>query len=88
MLKASQPASSFSPHRPTPLRPTHPPITLIPLSPPQVKAAKRHHESTAAFIEEGVVRRELSDNFCFYQPQYDSLAGAAGWAQETLRVHA
>lgn len=34
------------------------------------------------------VRRELSDNFCFHQPQYDSLDGAAGWAKETLQVHA
>lgn len=63
-----------------------------PLIPPkktqQVKATKRHHDSVAAFVEEGIVRRELSDNFCFYQPQYDSLEGAAGWAQETLRVHA
>lgn len=54
----------------------------------RVKGVKRYHESVAAFVEEGVVRRELSDNFCFYQPKYDSLEGAAGWAQETLRVHA
>eukprot|EP00511_Aplanochytrium_stocchinoi_P003782 CAMPEP_0204824222 /NCGR_PEP_ID=MMETSP1346-20131115/2255_1 /ASSEMBLY_ACC=CAM_ASM_000771 /TAXON_ID=215587 /ORGANISM="Aplanochytrium stocchinoi, Strain GSBS06" /LENGTH=517 /DNA_ID=CAMNT_0051951249 /DNA_START=83 /DNA_END=1636 /DNA_ORIENTATION=+ len=40
-----------------------------------------------AFIEEGVVRRELSDNFCFYNEKYDSLKGAYGWAQETLREH-
>lgn len=53
----------------------------------KVKAVKRYHDSIAAFIEEGVVRRELSDNFCFYQPEYDSLAAAAGWAQESLRVH-
>ncbi|GAB5034145.1 deoxyribodipyrimidine photo-lyase-like [Nannochloropsis oceanica] len=54
----------------------------------KVKGVKRYHDSVAAFVEEGVVRRELSDNFCFYQPKYDSLEGAAGWAQETLRVHA
>lgn len=40
-----------------------------------------------SFIEESVVRRELSDNFCFYQPHYDTLDGAAGWAKETLQVH-
>jgi len=28
-----------------------------------------------------VVRRELSDNFCFYNQHYDSLTGAAAWAQ-------
>jgi len=38
-------------------------------------------------IEESVVRRELSDNFCHYEPHYDTLDGAAGWARETLEVH-
>ena len=28
-----------------------------------------------AFLEELIVRRELADNFCFYNPQYDSFAG-------------
>lgn len=40
-----------------------------------------------AFFEEVVVRRELSDNFCFYTPSYDSLAGAPAWAQKTLEAH-
>ena len=40
-----------------------------------------------AFVEEAVVRRELADNFCFYNPKYDSVGGASAWAQETLRVH-
>ena len=43
--------------------------------------------SVDAFIEEAVVRRELADNFCFYNPLYDSVGGASAWAQETLRVH-
>lgn len=30
----------------------------------QVKGTKRHHDSVAAFIEEGIIRRELSDNYC------------------------
>merc|ERR1712151_834044 len=39
-------------------------------------------------IEEGLVRRELSDNYVFYTPDdYDKFTGALGWAQETLRVH-
>merc|ERR1711939_1196976 len=29
-----------------------------------------------------VVRRELADNFCHYNEHYDSLAGAAQWAQD------
>lgn len=48
----------------------------------------KHNESVAGFIEELVVRRELSDNFCYHNPKYDSLEGCAAWAQETLRVHA
>ena len=40
-----------------------------------------------SFLEELVVRRELADNFCFYQPQYDSLDGAWNWAQTTLNDH-
>merc|ERR1711939_443664 len=44
----------------------------------------KHAESVASFLEEQIVRRELSDNFCHYQPHYDSLAGAAAWAQRQL----
>merc|ERR1711907_3919 len=51
-----------------------------------VKAAVKN-KSTAEFIEEAVVRSELADNFCFYNPNYDQLSGASGWAQETLEVH-
>jgi deoxyribodipyrimidine photo-lyase len=40
-----------------------------------------------AFLEELIVRRELSDNFCFYNPLYDSFAGLPEWAQKTLREH-
>eukprot|EP00892_Ulva_mutabilis_P009234 jgi/Ulvmu1/6683/UM030_0014.1 len=45
-------------------------------------------EDVEAFIEESVVRRELSDNFCFYETKYDSLECAAAWAQDTLQAHA
>ena len=41
-----------------------------------------------AYVEEGVVRRELTDNFCLYNKNYDSLKGAKGWAQESLEKHA
>lgn len=53
-----------------------------------VKGLRIHNDSTASFVEESVVRRELSDNFCFYNhDHYDSIEGAYGWAQETLMVH-
>jgi deoxyribodipyrimidine photo-lyase len=40
-----------------------------------------------SFFEELVVRRELADNFCHYNPHYDSLAGAPNWSQQTLADH-
>lgn len=40
-----------------------------------------------AYIEELVVRRELSDNYCFYQPHYDSFEGLPEWARKTLEAH-
>ncbi|MFN8474859.1 MAG: deoxyribodipyrimidine photo-lyase [Anaerolineae bacterium] len=44
-------------------------------------------ESVDAFLEELIVRRELSDNFCLYQPAYDSAAAFKGWAKKTLDDH-
>lgn len=41
----------------------------------------------SAFLEELIVRRELSDNFCFYNPHYDSTEGFHRWAKETHRIH-
>ncbi|MED6167865.1 DNA photolyase phr1 [Stylosanthes scabra] len=41
-----------------------------------------------AFLEELIIRRELADNFCFYQLHYDSLQGAWEWARKTLLDHA
>ncbi|XP_062074123.1 deoxyribodipyrimidine photo-lyase isoform X3 [Humulus lupulus] len=49
---------------------------------------KASPEAVDTFLEELVVRRELADNFCFYQPHYDSLQGAWDWARKTLMNHA
>jgi deoxyribodipyrimidine photo-lyase len=40
-----------------------------------------------AFLEELIVRRELSMNFVFYNGQYDSYEGIPGWAKRTLKAH-
>lgn len=53
-----------------------------------VRGARAHADSAKAFIEESVVRRELADNYCLYNPAYDSLDGAASWARESLAAHA
>jgi deoxyribodipyrimidine photo-lyase len=41
-----------------------------------------------AFLEELIVRRELADNYCFYNSRYDQVEGAHAWAQTTLAEHA
>ncbi len=43
--------------------------------------------SQEAFLEELIVRRELADNFCFYNDSYDSITGFPQWAQKTLNEH-
>jgi len=40
-----------------------------------------------AFLEELIVRRELSMNFVFYNPNYDSYKSLPRWAKETLTQH-
>jgi len=40
-----------------------------------------------AFLEELIVRRELSDNFCLYNKKYDSFDGFPEWAKKTLNEH-
>jgi deoxyribodipyrimidine photo-lyase len=53
----------------------------------EVQKKKSNKESRDAFLEELTVRRELSDNFCFYNPDYDRFAGFPEWAQKTLNEH-
>lgn len=44
-------------------------------------------ENTDAFLEELIVRRELADNFCHYNNQYDKVGGFHPWAYATLNEH-
>jgi deoxyribodipyrimidine photo-lyase len=53
----------------------------------EVENCQGHDASRETFLEELIVRRELSDNFCFYQPHYDTFAGFPAWAQKTLNQH-
>lgn len=53
----------------------------------QVSKYKKYKESVDAFREEAIVRRELADNFCFFNEHYDSLKGCTQWAQTTLNDH-
>lgn len=53
----------------------------------EVRTAEFPDPAKAAFLEELIVRRELSDNFCFTNPEYDSIKSFPNWAKETLRKH-
>lgn len=53
-----------------------------------VRADSSLQSDADAMIEELLVRKELSDNFCFYNSDYRSLGGAPQWAQTTLAKHA
>jgi len=44
-------------------------------------------KSAKAFLEEIVVRRELSDNYCYYNQNYDNFRGFPAWSQQTLNDH-
>ncbi len=55
-----------------------------------LKLLKTESDPTAkdAFIEQLFVRKELTDNFCYYNQHYDSFDGLPSWAQTTLNEHA
>ena len=46
-----------------------------------------NYESIESFIEEIVIRKELSDNYCFYNQNYDNISGVQPWALKTLNDH-
>ena len=46
-----------------------------------------NHPSAESFLEELIVRKELSDNFCYYNSNYDSFKGYPDWAKKTLNEH-
>ncbi len=52
-----------------------------------VTGMRAHEASREEFLDELVVRRELSDNFCCYNAAYDSYGCLPSWAKETLKKH-
>lgn len=53
-----------------------------------LEVIKSHkNASKDSFLEELIVRRELADNFCYYNKYYDSFEGFPSWAQKTLHDH-
>jgi deoxyribodipyrimidine photo-lyase len=56
-----------------------------------IRQAREHRRKGGkpyeAFVEELLVRRELSFNFVYHEPHYDSVKCLPGWARETLQEH-
>jgi deoxyribodipyrimidine photo-lyase len=52
-----------------------------------VTAAHATEENKEAYLEELIVRRELSDNYCYYCDDYDRFEGFPEWARKSLDEH-
>ncbi len=61
------------------------------LSPQRAALEALRHGATitpwCAFQEQLIVRRELSDNFCFHTPTYDAIEAFPNWARKSLDAH-
>ena len=53
-----------------------------------LEAKKSDPPCKNAFLEELIVRRELSHNFVYYNPRYDQYAALPPWVLRTLQFHA
>jgi len=53
----------------------------------EIRQSDHFQKDKDAFLEELIVRRELSDNYCYYEPEYDSLKNIPDWAKQTLKEH-
>ena len=52
-----------------------------------LKVSKTDSPGREAFLEEFIVRRELSMNFVFYNERYDSFESIPDWAKKSLKIH-
>jgi len=53
----------------------------------EIRKTKANKIDRDAFLEELIIRRELSDNYCFYNDNYDNCDGFPEWAKKTLESH-
>jgi deoxyribodipyrimidine photo-lyase len=52
-----------------------------------LQVSRNSGKAVDAFLEELIVRRELSMNFAHYNPHYDSYQGLPNWVKKTLSEH-
>lgn len=67
---------------------TRPLLLLQQAKMPAVNHEPNINDSADSFLEELIVRKELADNYCRYNPSYDNLDGASNWAKKSLEAHA
>lgn len=53
----------------------------------EVLKSNASRENKESFLEELIVRKELSDNFCLYNNDYKSLNCIPTWAKDSLNAH-
>lgn len=64
------------------------PIEIVVRTMDALRSKPELEESVDSFIEELVVRRELSHNFIYFNPNYDSFKGMTyQWAYDTMELH-
>lgn len=53
----------------------------------EILISSSSRENKEAYLEELIVRKELSDNFCLYSKSFETFDGILSWARETLNAH-
>ncbi len=53
----------------------------------EVKKSDAGQSAKEAYLEQLIIRRELSDNYCHYTPDYDRFEAFPEWAKKTLDGH-
>jgi len=53
----------------------------------EIQRSHAAEKDKSAFLEELIIRRELADNFCHYNPNYDRFEGSPNWAYISLKEH-
>jgi len=53
----------------------------------EINKSETSKEAREEYIEQLIIRRELSDNYCYYNENYDSFVGFPDWSQKTIAEH-
>jgi deoxyribodipyrimidine photo-lyase len=53
----------------------------------EIRKAGTQDQNRDAFLEELILRRELADNYCYYNENYDNFIGFPDWAKKSHNEH-